>query len=84
MFGPDETYYEHDGEIYCHVHYSLRHAVRCGGCNMAILKQFVEVKMGSGASGSGTALATTSAASEQWHPECYMIFKVGRQASDCA
>ena len=60
-FGPDETYYEHNGDILCHYHYSVHHAVKCGGCKMAILKQFVEVKMGN---------------NEQWHPECYMIFKV--------
>jgi len=61
VFGPDETYYEHDGKIFCHYHYSIHHAARCGGCKMAILKQFVEVKANS---------------YEQWHPECYMIFKV--------
>ncbi len=61
VFGPDETYYEHDDKVYCHYHYSLHHAVKCGGCGMAILKQFVEVK---------------SNVVEQWHPECYMIHKV--------
>jgi hypothetical protein len=61
VFGPDETYYEHDGRVFCHYHYSMHHAVKCGGCNMAILKQFVEVK---------------SNVVDQWHPECYMIHKV--------
>jgi hypothetical protein len=63
VFGPDDAYYEHKGKVYCHYHYSLYMASKCGGCGMAILKQFVEVK--------------GRQAAEQWHPECYMIYKVG-------
>lgn len=60
VFGPDETYYEHKKTIYCHFHYSLNNAEKCGGCKQAILKQFVEIK---------------NQEQEQWHPECYMIYK---------
>jgi hypothetical protein len=62
VFGPQDSYYEHDGQVYCHFHYSTKFAVRCHGCRRAILKQFVEI------SRTGTA--------QHWHPECYMIHKV--------
>ena len=61
VFGPDDAYYEHKNRVYCHYHYSTHMASKCGGCGQAILKQFVEVK---------------SNTHEQWHPECYMIYKV--------
>ena len=67
VFGPDDAYYEHKSKVYCHFHYSAHMAAKCGGCNMAILKQFVEVK---------------SHTREQWHPECYMIYKVLVYQSD--
>lgn len=82
VFGPDETYYEHDANIYCNYHYSIKHAVMCGGCKMPILKQFVEVKNGdpsAAAAGSGSVVTrqagSDSDRNEQWHPECYMIYK---------
>lgn len=62
VFGPDDSYYEHDGQVYCHFHYSTRFAVSCAGCDMAILKQYVEIERGD--------------AVDHWHPECYMIQKV--------
>lgn len=61
VFGPDDSYYEHDNQIFCHYHYSTLHAARCEGCQTAILKQFVEIYRGG--------------REQQWHPECYMIFK---------
>ncbi|CEI94546.1 hypothetical protein RMCBS344292_08755 [Rhizopus microsporus] len=61
VFGPDDSYYEHDGQVYCHFHYSTRFAVSCAGCDMAILKQYVEIERGD--------------AVDHWHPECYMIQK---------
>ncbi|KAI9143486.1 hypothetical protein BKA69DRAFT_1062211 [Paraphysoderma sedebokerense] len=61
VFGPSESYYEHDGDVFCHYHYSTVHATKCGGCNVAILKQFVEINR--------------NGVEEQWHPECYMIHK---------
>ena len=64
MFGPQDSYYEHDGQVYCHYHYSTRFAVKCAGCQTAILKQFVEINRNS--------------IDEHWHPECYMIHKVCR------
>lgn len=61
VFGPQDSYYEHDGKVFCHFHYSTRFAIRCTGCNTAILKQFVEINRNN--------------QDEHWHPECYMIHK---------
>ncbi|KNZ74640.1 Rho-type GTPase-activating protein 1 [Termitomyces sp. J132] len=61
LFGPSDSYYEHEGDVYCHFHYSTRFATKCAGCNSAILKQFVEINR--------------NARDECWHPECYMINK---------
>jgi hypothetical protein len=62
VFGPQDSYYEHAGQVYCHFHYSTRFAVKCTGCKTAILKQFVEINRNN--------------VDEHWHPECYMIHKV--------
>lgn len=62
LFGPQDSYYEHENDVYCHYHYSTRFATKCVGCNSAILKQFVEINRNS--------------RDECWHPECYMIHKV--------
>src|SRR5690349_20869744 len=62
VFGPQDSYYEHDGKVYCHYHYSLCYAAKCARCRTAILKQFVEINRNS--------------QDEHWHPECYMIHKV--------
>ena len=62
LFGPQDSYYEHEGDVYCHFHYSTRFATKCVGCNSAILKQFVEINR--------------NMRDECWHPECYMINKV--------
>jgi hypothetical protein len=62
LFGPQDSYYEHEGDVYCHYHYSTRFATKCAGCNSAILKQFVEINRNN--------------RDECWHPECYMINKV--------
>ncbi|KAI0057251.1 RhoGAP-domain-containing protein [Artomyces pyxidatus] len=61
LFGPQDSYYEHDSDVYCHYHYSTRFATKCAGCNTAILKQFVEINR--------------NMRDECWHPECYMINK---------
>ncbi|RCI05046.1 hypothetical protein CU098_005861 [Rhizopus stolonifer] len=61
VFGQDDSYYEHDDQVYCHFHYSTRFAVSCAGCDMAILKQYVEIPRDNGV--------------DHWHPECYMIQK---------
>ncbi|CEH15937.1 Adaptor protein Enigma and related PDZ-LIM proteins [Ceraceosorus bombacis] len=61
VFGPQDSYYEHDGQVFCHFHYSSRFAIRCTGCRTAILKQFVEINRNN--------------RDEHWHPECYMIHK---------
>lgn len=61
VFGPQDSYYEHSGQVYCHFHYSTRFAVKCTGCRTAILKQFVEINRNN--------------TDEHWHPECYMINK---------
>src|ERR1700684_3770513 len=59
LFGPQDSYYEHEGDVYCHFHYSTRFATKCAGCSSAILKQFVEINR--------------NMKDECWHPECYMI-----------
>ncbi|BFZ53705.1 Rho-type GTPase activating protein Rga1 [Savitreella phatthalungensis] len=61
VFGPQDSYYEHDGEVYCHYHFSLRYAQKCCGCQNSILKQFVDI--------------TRNGQNQHWHPECYMIQK---------
>lgn len=61
VFGPNDSYYEHKGHVYCHFHYSTRFAIQCAGCHTAILKQFVEINRNN--------------ADEHWHPECYMIHR---------
>ena len=61
VFGASDSYYEHDGHVYCHYHYSTRFAQRCNGCLTAILKQFVEIYR--------------NGQNQHWHPECYMIHK---------
>ncbi|KIJ55694.1 hypothetical protein M422DRAFT_220485 [Sphaerobolus stellatus SS14] len=61
LFGPQDSYYEHEGNVYCHFHYSTRFATKCVGCGSAILKQFVEINR--------------NMRDECWHPECYMIHK---------
>lgn len=62
VFGPQDSYYEHESKVYCHYHYSVHYAVKCAGCRSAILKQFVEINR--------------NGLDEHWHPECYMINKV--------
>lgn len=61
VFGAQDSYYEHDGDVYCHYHYSTQFAQRCNGCHTAILKQFVEIYR--------------NGQNQHWHPECYMIHK---------
>jgi hypothetical protein len=61
IFGAQDSYYEHDGRVYCHYHYSTQFAQRCNGCQTAILKQFVEI--------------FRNGQNQHWHPECYMIHK---------
>lgn len=60
-FGPNDSYYEHNGQFYCHFHYTTRFAAQCCGCDMAILKQYVEINR--------------MDVIEHWHPECFMIHK---------
>ncbi|KAK9370412.1 hypothetical protein V1509DRAFT_347959 [Lipomyces kononenkoae] len=61
VFQADDNYYERDGAVYCHFHFSTLFADRCEGCHSAILKQFVE--------------NLRNGRHERWHPECYMIHK---------
>ncbi|KAF2088342.1 RhoGAP-domain-containing protein [Saccharata proteae CBS 121410] len=61
VFGAQDSYYEHDSNVYCHFHYSTKFAQRCNGCQTAILKQFVEI--------------FRNGQNQHWHPECYMIHK---------
>ena len=61
VFGAQDSYYEHDGDVFCHYHYSTKFAQLCNGCHYAILKQFVEI--------------FRNGENQHWHPECYMIHK---------
>lgn len=61
VFDSDESYYEHENNIYCHFHYSNLFATKCEGCQSSIVKQFVELFKGG--------------KNQQWHPECYMVYK---------
>jgi LIM domain len=61
VFGAQDSYYEHEGHVYCHYHYSTKFAQRCQGCQNSILKQFVEI--------------FRNGQNQHWHPECYMIHK---------
>ncbi|KAI5370302.1 Putative Rho GTPase activation protein [Septoria linicola] len=61
VFGAQDSYYEHEGNVYCHFHYSTKFAQKCNGCQTAILKQFVEI--------------FRNGVNQHWHPECYMIHK---------
>ncbi|KAH8200704.1 hypothetical protein TruAng_005093 [Truncatella angustata] len=61
VFGAQDSYYEHDSNVYCRYHYSTQFAQRCNGCHTAILKQFVEI--------------FRNGQNQHWHPECYMIHK---------
>lgn len=61
VFESDESYYEHGSDIFCHFHYSKLFATKCEGCHLSIVKQFVELYKGG--------------KNQQWHPECYMVFK---------
>jgi hypothetical protein len=61
VFGASDSYYEHEGSVYCHYHYSTKFAQRCNGCQTSILKQFVEIYR--------------NGQNQHWHPECYMIHK---------
>ncbi|KAI9740292.1 MAG: hypothetical protein M1834_004870 [Cirrosporium novae-zelandiae] len=61
VFGAQDSYYEHEGKVYCHYHYSTQFAQKCNGCLTAILKQFVEI--------------FRNGENQHWHPECYMIHK---------
>lgn len=61
VFDSDESYYEHENNIYCHLHYSKLFATKCEGCQSSIVKQFVELFKGG--------------RNQHWHPECYMVFK---------
>jgi len=63
VFQPNASYYEHNGNIYCQTHYSALFAQRCGGCHTPVLRQLIEVNK-------------NTDSQEQWHPECYMIYKV--------
>lgn len=61
VFESDESYYEHGSDIFCHFHYLKLFALKCEGCHSSIVKQFVELYKGG--------------KNQQWHPECYMVFK---------
>lgn len=62
LFKQHDSYYEKDGKIFCAAHFSVMFAVRCGGCNTAVLKNFVET--------------TKEKKVTQWHPCCYSLNKL--------
>ncbi|KAJ3063295.1 hypothetical protein HDU98_000878, partial [Podochytrium sp. JEL0797] len=62
VFRQHDSYYERDSKVYCQFHYSILFASSCGGCETAVLQKFVEMKK------EGVIY--------QWHPQCYMIYKL--------
>lgn len=46
VFRQHDSYYEKEGNVYCGLHYSILFASKCGGCNTAVLKNFVETTTG--------------------------------------
>ena len=60
-FGPEDVYYEHQKNVYCHYHFSVEFAHKCVGCNMQILEKFVE--------------SEDTKNRGCWHPECFLLFK---------
>ncbi|KAJ3080927.1 hypothetical protein HK102_002698 [Quaeritorhiza haematococci] len=68
VFRQKDSYYERDGEVYCQYHYSALFATKCAGCETPVLKNYVDMNTAKGV--------------EQWHPECYMIFKVSLSVLD--
>ncbi|KAJ1922462.1 Rho-type GTPase activating protein Rga1, partial [Tieghemiomyces parasiticus] len=61
VFGPEDVYYEEDGNVFCGKHYAQIASIKCVGCQLGILRQYIEI--------------TTDTVAEPWHPECYMIYK---------
>ncbi|RKP14569.1 hypothetical protein BJ684DRAFT_15121 [Piptocephalis cylindrospora] len=61
VFGPQDSYYEHDGHVYCHYHFSIRFAGKCIGCRYPILKQFVEINKQPGPNAPPSSSSSTSA-----------------------
>ncbi|KAJ2862497.1 Rho-type GTPase activating protein Rga1, partial [Coemansia erecta] len=61
VFGPEGTYYEHDGDAFCLYHYTYLVAKKCAGCQQPIMKLFLQM--------------SHRGDEEHWHPECYMIYK---------
>jgi hypothetical protein len=59
-FGAQDSYYEHEGQPYCHYHYYALAQI-CQGCTGGIFKQYVEI--------------FRNGQNQIWHPECYMIHK---------
>jgi hypothetical protein len=62
LFGPQDSYYEREEELYCHFHYSTRFATRCDGCTLPILTKYVSIQR--------------DGREQCWHPDCYTIHKV--------
>lgn len=60
-FGPQDSYYEDGGAVYCKYHYCTARAQFCGGCDCPIIGQYVEI--------------FRNQITQWWHPECYMIHK---------
>ena len=56
VFGSEESYYEHDDNPYCKLHYATKFANWCNGCETLVLKQFVEI--------------FRNGSNQLWHPEC--------------
>ena len=69
VFRQHDQYFERDGNVYCQTHYSILFANNCGGCETAVLRNFVEMNK--------------EGVIEQWHPECYMVYKVNAKEACC-
>ncbi|KAJ3384146.1 hypothetical protein HDU84_003126 [Entophlyctis sp. JEL0112] len=61
-FRQHDLFYERDGKIYCQEHFYQSNSAKCGGCQMAVVHKFVEMRK------EGVVY--------QWHPQCYMLYKL--------
>ena len=60
----EDSYFERESQIYCKIHYALKFAQICCGCQDFITDEYVEIKTDS------------PNIKELWHQNCFTLFKV--------
>jgi hypothetical protein len=61
VFDANDSYYEHETQVYCLEHYTTMFAQRCSGCKRPILRQSVEI--------------SRNGENQYWHQECQAVHK---------